>query len=95
VKRGGKGAVARRGTEGWESPPIDVASVDAVGAGDSFNAGFLHSYLQGHSIERCLHYGNLTGAFSTTALGGTGAFRNRTALQLFLATHLEQPLPVE
>jgi sugar/nucleoside kinase (ribokinase family) len=95
VKQGRKGAIARRGTERWASSTVDVVSVDAVGAGDSFNAGFLHSYLRGHSIERCLHFGNLTGALSTTALGGTGAFRNRTALQSFLDANLEQPLPVD
>ncbi len=95
VKRGSKGAIARSGVDGWESPAVDVASVDAVGAGDSFNAGFLHSYLQGHSIERCLQLGNLAGAFSTTAIGGTGAFRDRATLRSFLAAHLEEPTSVE
>ncbi len=95
VKRGSKGAIARSGVDCWESPAVAVASVDAVGAGDSFNAGFLHSYLQGHSIERCLQLGNLAGAFSTTAIGGTGAFRDRATLRSFLAAHLEEPLSVE
>ncbi len=95
VKRGGSGAVARRGSERWESPTVDVVSLDAVGAGDSFNAGFLHSYLQGRSIDRCLHFGNLTGGFSTTALGGTGAFRDRAALRSFLAAHLDQPVSAQ
>ena len=91
VKRGGHGAVACHGAARWQSPIVDVIPVDAVGAGDSFNAGFLHGYLQGWPMERCLHFGNLTGGFSTTALGGTEAFRNRPSLQSFLSLHTEQP----
>ena len=50
--------------------------VDAIGAGDSFNAGFIHRYVNGASIEECQRFGNLTGAVSTTASGGTAAFDN-------------------
>lgn len=48
--------------------------VDAIGAGDSFNAGFIFKYLQGKGIKECQEFGNLMGAVSTTAAGGTGAF---------------------
>lgn len=48
--------------------------VDAIGAGDSFNAGFIHRFLQGAPGTSCLDFGNLAGAISTTAAGGTGAF---------------------
>ncbi len=50
--------------------------VDTVGAGDSFNAGFLYQYLQGAPIDDCLEFASLTGAVSTTASGGTGAFNS-------------------
>jgi sugar/nucleoside kinase (ribokinase family) len=50
--------------------------VDAVGAGDSFNAGFLKKYLEKAPLASCLRYGNLMGALNTTAAGGTSAFRN-------------------
>jgi sugar/nucleoside kinase (ribokinase family) len=49
--------------------------VDAIGAGDSFNAGFIHAWIRGWPMERALAYANLAGAWSTTASGGTSAFR--------------------
>ena len=58
-----------------------------MGAGDSFNAGFLHQYLLGADLPACLAYGNLAGAFSTTRPGGTEAFREREYLQNFLREH--------
>ena len=84
VKLGANGAVAVRGRERFVAPSVNVKVVDTVGAGDSFNAGFLHQYVKGASLKRCLEYGNLAGAFSTTACGGTEAFRNFSGLQEFL-----------
>ena len=50
--------------------------VDAIGAGDSFNAGFIYKYILGNTIPDCQQYGNLTGAVSTTAAGGITAFQD-------------------
>lgn len=76
VKRGPSGAMAQRGTERFTSPARKVNPVDAVGAGDSFDAGFLDQYLKGGDLPACLAAGNLAGAFSTTRPGGTEAFRD-------------------
>ena len=54
--------------------------VDAIGAGDSFNAGFIHSFVKGDSAENAQITGNLTGAINTTAAGGTGAFTSKNAV---------------
>ena len=51
--------------------------VDAIGAGDSYNAGFIHKYLQDAPYDECLKMGNITGAISTTAAGGTAAFKDK------------------
>jgi sugar/nucleoside kinase (ribokinase family) len=85
VKLGAKGAVAVRDQERLVAPAVNVKVVDTIGAGDSFNAGFLHEYVRGGSLKRCLENGNFAGAFSTTASGGTEAFRNLSALREFLA----------
>jgi sugar/nucleoside kinase (ribokinase family) len=85
VKLGDRGAVAVRNGERVMSAPVKVNVVDPVGAGDSFDAGFLHQYLRGANLETCLAHGNLAGAFSTTQPGGTEAFRDRAELQRFFA----------
>jgi sugar/nucleoside kinase (ribokinase family) len=85
MKRGEKGVLARRGSESFEAPPPKVAAVDTIGAGDSFDAGFLHQFIRGAKIEECLRYGNLTGALSTTRSGGTEAFREAQHRESFLA----------
>src|SRR5260370_12069795 len=75
VKLGRKGAMAQRGAERFESPAQEVVAVDTVGAGDSFDAGFLHEYVRGSDLPTCLASGNRAGAFSTTRPGRTEAFR--------------------
>jgi sugar/nucleoside kinase (ribokinase family) len=94
VKQGRRGAIACQQGRRLEAPAVDAPFVDAVGAGDSFNAGFLHGYLQGWELERCLQLGNITGAFSTTATGGTLAFRDRGALANIMSRHGEPVAPV-
>jgi sugar/nucleoside kinase (ribokinase family) len=48
--------------------------VDAIGAGDSFNAGYIFKFIDGLPPEDCQTFGNLMGAISTTGSGGTTAF---------------------
>ncbi len=89
VKRGAAGATLCHGSTRETQPALAVRSLDAVGAGDSFNAGFLYGYLNDAPLSECLAMGNVAGAFSTTATGGTTAFRNKAVLQSFLAAHLQ------
>ncbi len=84
MKLGDKGAIARRGKEEVTAPPIHTEPVDTIGAGDSFDAGFLHNFVRGASLEACLQFGNLTGALSTTRQGGTEAFRDTKHREAFL-----------
>jgi sugar/nucleoside kinase (ribokinase family) len=57
--------------------------VDTVGAGDSFDAGFLHEFVRGSDLPVCLASGNRAGAFSTTRPGGTEAFRDKELRERF------------
>ncbi len=83
VKLGPKGALVRRRKETFLAPPIAVEAVDPVGAGDSFDAGFLHKFVRGADLAECAAFGNLAGAFSTTRPGGTEAFRDRAHFERF------------
>ena len=83
VKTGPQGALAQRGHERFVAAPVKVAPVDAVGAGDSFDAGFLAQYVRGADLQTCLAAGNLGGALSTTRPGGTEAFRDRDYREQF------------
>lgn len=61
---------------------------DCIGAGDSFDAGFISEFVKGSPLERCVEIGNIMGAINTTAHGGTTAFKNldqvrKTAKELF------------
>jgi sugar/nucleoside kinase (ribokinase family) len=87
VKMGREGAMAQRGTEIVRTPALKIETIDPVGAGDSFDAGFLHQYVRGARLETCLAYGNLAGAFSTTRPGGTEAFRDRAHFSNFCDQH--------
>jgi len=84
VKLGQKGALAQRGSERFTSPAKSIVPVDTVGAGDSFDAGFLHQYVRGADLPTCLASGNLAGALSTTRPGGTEAFRDSAHREAFL-----------
>jgi sugar/nucleoside kinase (ribokinase family) len=83
TKLGSKGSMAQRGAERFTSPSREVIPVDTVGAGDSFDAGFLHQYVRGADLATCLASGNRAGALSTTRPGGTEAFRDAAHREKF------------
>ncbi|MBW4040182.1 MAG: carbohydrate kinase family protein [Acidobacteria bacterium] len=90
VKCGSRGAVVQRGSQrDWIAPIlVDPANlVDTIGAGDSFNAGFLRAYLKGQNPLRAAAVGNITGALSTLRSGGTEAYRDTTLRNDFLRQH--------
>jgi len=57
-------------------PFLNDKVIDAIGAGDSFNAGFIFRFMQDRSPNDCQKFANLAGAISTTKPGGTTAFIN-------------------
>ena len=76
VKCGSRGSIVQAGRTRWVVPALEVEPLDTIGAGDSFNAGFLKGYLAGFSLEKCAAFGNATAALSTQRPGGTEAFRD-------------------
>jgi sugar/nucleoside kinase (ribokinase family) len=87
IKRGAQGALARVGKEKYSTYPPMVDATDVVGAGDSFDAGFVHQFIRGAKIEECLKFANIAGALSVTRAGGTEAFRDAKHRQEFLRKH--------
>ena len=73
VKLGHAGALARQGELMVRQRPLPVHVVDTVGAGDSFNAGFLYGHLHGWPLEQALQLAVACGSLSTRAAGGTAA----------------------
>jgi sugar/nucleoside kinase (ribokinase family) len=71
VKCGRGGAQARLGDERARAAALPVPVVDTVGAGDSFDAGFLYGWLNGWNLEKTLALAVSCGSLSTRAAGGT------------------------
>lgn len=89
VKDGSNGAFSWDGRELFHQPAFqNNRVVDTVGAGDSFDAGFIMEYINKKDLKRCLEAGAVAGAVNTTAAGGTGAFTDiekirKTAFERF------------
>jgi sugar/nucleoside kinase (ribokinase family) len=87
VKRGRCGARVYEQDRAVDVAPVSVVPVDTIGAGDSFDAGFLRAYLLSKDMITCARAGNITGALSTQASGGTEAFRDSILRDAFLREH--------
>ena len=83
LKCGSKGSILiKKDGSRTELPAfLNKDVVDAIGAGDSCNSGFVSAFVKGLPLEECQRTGNLTGAVNTTAAGGTGAFASLEAVR--------------
>lgn len=73
LKVGEEGAIAREGEEVVRADALPVEVMDTVGAGDSFDAGFVYAYLHSWPLARALRFAAICGSLSTRAHGGTPA----------------------
>jgi sugar/nucleoside kinase (ribokinase family) len=98
IQRGSTRVVAKLGADGamtvddegrlLRAPAPAVEVVDTTGAGDSFDAGFLHSWLSGESPMDSLRLGVACGALSTRGLGGTARQPDLAQAQALLAARV-------
>jgi 2-dehydro-3-deoxygluconokinase len=86
VKRGASGAGVHTAAGRWESPAVPVTSIDTVGAGDAFTAGYLSALLDGEDVAGRLHRGALAGAFAVSTAGDWEGLPRRDELVLLGAT---------
>lgn len=84
LKLGARGSMLRWEERLYACPPRPVQPLDTTGAGDCFDAGFIHAWLKGETPLRCLQYGNVCGALSTLRLGGLQGFPASEQLQAML-----------
>jgi sugar/nucleoside kinase (ribokinase family) len=70
LKMGPDGGLALRGEEALHLSAPQVPVVDATGAGDAFDAGFLAGALAGRPLGECLALAVACGSLSTRAIGG-------------------------
>jgi sugar/nucleoside kinase (ribokinase family) len=71
VKQGARGAVAVREEARATYPALPVRVADTVGAGDSFDAGFVYGYLHNWPLADSLKLACACGSLSTRSVGGT------------------------
>ena len=88
IKLGRAGSIAIQNGKAVRAKSIRVRAIDATGAGDAFNGGFLHAYLAGWGLEDCLRAGNVCGALATTAAGGSSAIPTQRQLKRLMNTPL-------
>lgn len=65
-------------------PAFAVDVVDSTGAGDSFNAGFLHAWRRGDPLESSMRFAAACGALSMRGLGGVATQPTETEVGSFL-----------
>lgn len=87
IKQGSRGSLllTKDGVRRQQTAMLNTQVVDAIGAGDSFNSGFIAQFVQGATLTDCQRYGNMTGAVNTTAAGGTAAFTSREEVERIAA----------
>ncbi|HME08203.1 MAG TPA: carbohydrate kinase family protein [Bryobacteraceae bacterium] len=78
-------------------PSFPVAPIDTTGAGDSFNAGFLHAWLPldrqlgNDELKEAMRFAAACGALSTLALGGTAGQPDEQRAREFISKALAAP----
>jgi ribokinase len=87
IKLGSDGSLAVRDGRILRVKSIRVRAVDATGAGDAYNGGFLHGYLAGWPLEECMRAGNICGALATTGAGGSCALPTRKILRKLMGKY--------
>lgn len=81
IKNGSKGAWVCDHFQQLIIPPVPCNSIDSVGAGDAFNAGFLTGVLEKRPLEECGSIGAIAGALATETKGDIEGLPSRQDIQ--------------
>jgi sugar/nucleoside kinase (ribokinase family) len=86
VKRGSQGSATFDGEQLMAGPAYPMDCVESTGAGDSFNAGFIHAWLRDKSLVDCLRWAGASGSLSTRGVGGTSRQANSDDVLALIGT---------
>lgn len=85
LKLGSRGVLVSDGQERYRLEGLRVQTVDATGAGDTFDGAFIATLLEGKPLLEAARYANVAAALSTTGYGAINPIPRRedveTALQ--------------
>jgi ribokinase len=81
VKMGDNGSYVTYNGKSHIANAFDVPCVDTTGAGDAFNAGFLHGYINGENIKKMALKGNYIASCCITEHGTTNGLPDITKLE--------------
>jgi len=85
LKLGPDGALVADGNGRHRLAGHAVATVDATGAGDTFDGAFLAEWLRGSSLAEAGRYANAAAALSTRGYGAVGPIPRRAEVEAWLA----------
>lgn len=83
VKAGAKGSFGISGTKRYSQRSYPVEAVDATGAGDAYDAGFICGLLDGQEFGEAMRQGSLNAAIKCTKKGGIRGLPTMRQLQSF------------
>ena len=84
IKLGVRGAIVGCGMKRVYGAPFPVNAIDTTGAGDSFDAGFVHRWLAGDNLQSCLAFANACGALAVSRIGGADGACTETDVRAFM-----------
>jgi sugar/nucleoside kinase (ribokinase family) len=84
VKRGARGCIACSERAALRCPAFAVDALDVTSAGDIFNAGFLHGFLEGWGPDESLRFASACGALSVSRPGSAGLMTGARQVEQFL-----------
>jgi 2-dehydro-3-deoxygluconokinase len=85
LKMGRDGALVATAGERWRVPGRSVATVDATGAGDTFDGAFLSMLVRGEGPLQAATYANAAAALSTCGYGAVAPIPTRSEVLDFMS----------
>lgn len=91
IKLGRRGSMLMANGKLYRQPALPIPVVDATGAGDAFDGGFLHAFLHGADWDTCLRAGNICGSLSASQPGGSQGLPGPREFRRYMAEFKGSP----